>query len=889
MEALLQPGGELRTLVLTGEAGIGKSALWEAGLAAARRAGVRVLAARPDETEVSLSFSALADLLDGIRAAELGAVPAPQRIALETAILRREPAGAPPDPFAVAAGFRSALHTLSQAAPVLVAVDDFPWLDAESAQALGFAARRLRDCPVRFLLSERSGGTGSGVGKAFGPVERLRVQPLSYGAARLLLTERFGTDIPRRTLRRVVDSAGGNPLFMIELLRAGVAGPVDEELAIPDSLDDVFGPRVVALEEPVGRALLAVALGGSVRRPELLGLVDAPDLERAEELELLVDAGGVVRASHPLLAAAARRHASAADRQRLHSELAHALQDEVAAARHLALATPSADPRVAALATGAAGVAAARGAVLDARALADQALRLTPRADPTWSERLLAVAEYTRLVGDRHPALDVLDRTLQELPTANARARAELLLSEWDELDATDERLQRALDQSVGDAALRANVLATRALLLAIARVAHLAEAERTAAEAISAAVDADPQTRGRAASSLAWARIMRGLSIDDLRALADGEPGGGLIADSSIDRPAAVRHAFRGEQARALATLRQLQETADERAEAISSAVLTLQRCELALRAGDLPAAARLHDELLEWDDLGLAQWRPGRRRCEALLAALRGEPERAESIARQVLRKDGPPGFMWNMLEAHRARGIAALVGHRPETARAELCGVWEYTLREGIDDPGAFPVAADLVEALVELARLDEAKAVLDVLRERAAAQEHPWAQAAVLRCNGSLAFAEGDDLDQAEAQVTAAAARYAELGLGFDAARSWLLLGRGQRRGRRWAKARETLERAATAFAEMGAPGWLREARSELSRVGGRKPAAAGGLSSTERQVADLAAAGRSNKEIAAALHVTVHTVEKHLSRAYAKLGITSRGQLAQRLP
>jgi DNA-binding CsgD family transcriptional regulator len=83
--------------------------------------------------------------------------------------------------------------------------------------------------------------------------------------------------------------------------------------------------------------------------------------------------------------------------------------------------------------------------------------------------------------------------------------------------------------------------------------------------------------------------------------------------------------------------------------------------------------------------------------------------------------------------------------------------------------------------------------------------------------------------------------------------------------------------------------MGAPGWLREARSELSRVGGRKPAAAGGLSSTERQVADLAAAGRSNKEIAAALHVTVHTVEKHLSRAYAKLGITSRGQLAQRLP
>jgi DNA-binding CsgD family transcriptional regulator len=170
----------------------------------------------------------------------------------------------------------------------------------------------------------------------------------------------------------------------------------------------------------------------------------------------------------------------------------------------------------------------------------------------------------------------------------------------------------------------------------------------------------------------------------------------------------------------------------------------------------------------------------------------------------------------------------------------------------------------------------------------LARRAEEQEHPWGLAGTKRCRALIGFATRDKLDEAEAALAEAAAAYRELGLRFDAARSLLILGRAQRRRRKWAAARAALESAAQGFEELSASGWVEETRAELARVGGRQPTPEGALSNTERQVAALAAEGRSNKQIAAELHVTVHTVEKHLSRAYAKLGIQSRRQLPPQL-
>jgi DNA-binding NarL/FixJ family response regulator len=227
-----------------------------------------------------------------------------------------------------------------------------------------------------------------------------------------------------------------------------------------------------------------------------------------------------------------------------------------------------------------------------------------------------------------------------------------------------------------------------------------------------------------------------------------------------------------------------------------------------------------------------------------------------------------------------------MVALIAHEPGQAVEHLRPIWEHTRREGIDDPGVLPVAPELVEALVAIGELDEARDVVDRLRELSEQQEHPWGLATARRCAAVVALASGGYDEAAAAALADAAAAYEELGLRFDRARTLLALGRAQRRLKQWRGARESLEGAVAAFDELGSPGWADEARAQLARVGGRRPRQSDdGLTPSEQRVAELAADGRSNKEIARTLFVTIHTVEVHLSRTYAKLGVRSRTQLA----
>ena len=205
----------------------------------------------------------------------------------------------------------------------------------------------------------------------------------------------------------------------------------------------------------------------------------------------------------------------------------------------------------------------------------------------------------------------------------------------------------------------------------------------------------------------------------------------------------------------------------------------------------------------------------------------------------------------------------------------------------MREGVEDPGAFPVAADLVEAQAEAGRLQAANEVTERLGGLAAAQQHPWGLATAQRSAAVVALADGYD-EAAAAQLAQAAAAYRALGLGFDSARALLVLGRTQRRVKKWAAARQSLEQARWEFERLGCRGWAQAAAAELDRVSGRRAAPGGGLTPTEQRVADLVASGLSNKEVAAQLFVSVYTVEAHLSRVYAKLGIRSRTQLARAL-
>jgi DNA-binding CsgD family transcriptional regulator len=294
-----------------------------------------------------------------------------------------------------------------------------------------------------------------------------------------------------------------------------------------------------------------------------------------------------------------------------------------------------------------------------------------------------------------------------------------------------------------------------------------------------------------------------------------------------------------------------------------------------------------RLMDEWAASTDSDLLHW-PMYERCRALLAAGRGDVAEARRWGGRAEAQAAEMGVAWDRLEATRALGLAALLSKDPAEAARLFGSVWEHGEREGVLDPGAFPVAPDLVEALVELEDYEAARAVVQRLADLAGEQEHPWARLGAQRAATLIDIYSDSYTDEAGEVLESTASSYRQLGLANDSARTLLALGRAQRRGKKWGAARDVLERATAAFDTMGSPGWADDARAELERVGARRSASAGGLTATERRVAELAVDGLANKEIARVLVVTVNTVEFHLRNTYAKLGIRSRVQLAAAL-
>jgi DNA-binding CsgD family transcriptional regulator len=861
--------------------------LWLAGTDLARRHRQRVLSARPGDAETELSFAGLADLLEEIDTAGLRAVPAPQLRALDVALARAEPEEKPPESLAIAAGFLNVLRALAVRKPLLVAVDDVNWLDRASADVLVFAARRLSGSSIGFLLARRPGHS-TGLEQALRPaIERLEIGPLSLGAVRHLLAERLGLSLPRHILRRLVESTQGNPLFALELGRMlaeqGVPD-VEEELPVPDAVEDLLGTRVAGLRPPRRRLLLAVALSAGLRPSELAGFADEATIEAAVDAGLLSVDGDRLRVSHPLLAAAARKRSRVWERRRIHLELAGVVSDQESRARHLALAADAPEEELAVTVGTAAAAASARGARQEAVELAEHALRLTPPEAPTRGDRVLALAGYLEAAGELQRVTDLLTPELSSLPPGSARARAWLLLAEGGHIETVDDyrrHLERALAEAEHDPVLRARVVAKKSS--AVIAVERIKEAEAEALEVLPLARRAGPDVERLVLHALAWARSLSGRPIDDLCERFEEFPA---HMTESPDRVAGQRLIWRGELDKARVTFTRLLTVADERGEAGSYAIQRLHLCELALRAAEWEEASRLLDEWAESAE-GDFLLPPMYERCRALLAAGRGTAGEAERWATEAVARAKAMGVQFDWLEALRAGGIAALLAHEPGRARERLQAVWDHTEREGVDEPGAFPVAPDLVEVLVEAREQGTATLVTDRLRLLAEEQQHPWGLATAARCAGVIRLAGGYD-EQAAAALLQAADDYGRLGLRFDRARTLFSLGRAARRLKKWGTARDAIEQAVAAFDKIGSAGWADDARAELSRVSARKPKAAGGLTPSEERVTTLAAEGRSNKEIAAALFVTVHTVEAHLSHAYAKLGVHSRAQLARRL-
>jgi DNA-binding NarL/FixJ family response regulator/RecA/RadA recombinase len=876
-----------RTLAIVGEPGIGKTTVWSEAVARARRSETTVLVARPSESEATLAFAGLADLLAGAPEDRLAALPAPQRDALEVALLRM-PARRPPERRLVGTALLSLLRGLA-ATPggVALGVDDLQWLDAPSAAAIGFALRRLGAEPVRALLAVRSGEAERSLVAELEHDERLvRVElgPLSVAALHRILSQELGRTFPRPTLVRIGQLSDGNALYALEIARRleREDGRDLHELPVPESLQTLVAARVHALPFETRAALLRAA---ALARPDLR-LVGAAALAPAEEAGLVrIAAGDRVEFAHPLFASAVYSSTPLARRREAHRELAAAVADPDEIVRHLALACDGPDAEVAGALRDAARRARARGAPETAAELAQLALRLLPDDDVSRDELRLEVAGYLSFAGDFQRARRLLEELRGDLEPGDLLARAMLTLAEIDYW-----RKGESAALALGEEALavargplvRARCHVAIAMDAGTVDLPKAAAAARTALELLDSRTDAEPDLVSAALGARVRADLFLGEGLDveaAERALAlEGNSAAGAVDTRAVFKLGQwLRYVddFDGARAKLAAAERAAVEEGDES----SLANILLNRVALETWAGNWSEAAeltgRMNDafEQLGTDPGGLGPWL-------VYVDAHAGRPQPVQAVAAR-----GRPREPIVAAILDRCLGLVELAAGDYQAADRDLSAALAEIDRVGFREPGVWRVEGDAIEAAVGVGDLSRAEALVSLFEERAARSRIPWSLAVSARCRGLLLAARGE-LEEAAAALERADAEHERCPLPFERARTLLVQGQVLRRLKRKRQARASLEEALAIFRRLGAEAWERRAEAELARVVVRR--APNELSATELRIATLAAAGLTNKAIAAEVFVTQKAVEANLARAYRKLGIRSRAQLARAL-
>ena len=417
-----------QALVLEGEAGMGKTTLWEAGVADAAERRVLVLEARPAESETELSFACLGDLLDPVLSEVLESLPAVQRQALSRALVLEEVEGPPPNGHTVGVALLGALRGLAAERLIVVAIDDVQWLDAASTATLAYAGRRLRNEPVRILFARRTGLASSLVDELSRSLARrltiLEVGPLDAVALHRVVQDRLGAILPRPLVAEVCQASGGNPFYAIEIVRTlqrrGSGVEAGQPLPVPRSLHDLVDERLLALPVESRDFLLAAAAHAhpTVSITEAASEISASiGLAPALEAGIVELDGARIRFTHPLLAACAFEAAPPLRRRSVHARLAGLLTDPEACAWQLAASVDEPDESVAAALEAASVHARARGAPRPAALLLDRASELTPPGDPADSVRRAVDAAYLHFeAGDSPRAEAGLRDLLEQLP-----------------------------------------------------------------------------------------------------------------------------------------------------------------------------------------------------------------------------------------------------------------------------------------------------------------------------------------------------------------------------------------------------------------------------------------------------------------------------------------
>jgi DNA-binding CsgD family transcriptional regulator len=886
-----------RAVALEGDAGIGKSTLWRAAVDAARERGLRVLSARPAESERELANAGLGDLLEGVLDDVRPALTAPQRRALDVALLVEDAADRPVDQRALGVAVRSTLQLLAEDG-LVVAIDDLQWLDAASAGALGFALRRLPETNLLLVWSRRLGERRhpSPVEDAFEPdrIDRVPVGPLSVGAIQRIIQGRLEHTVARPTLLRLHEASGGNPFYALELALVlgtdrAVRDPT-EPLPVSDRLEGLVSARMQGFAGAARDALVLASAHARLTPAQLTDLgIEPSALDPALAANVIELGRGTVRFTHPLLASVLYQGLSPAERQRAHRRLAEVVDDPVARARHLALSTETPEASLAAALEDAAAAANAHGAPIAAAELAEHALRLTPAEDlGDAHRRAIAAASAHRAAGEVERARVLGSGLVSQASAGAERAEALMLLAEIESenLQQAITLLEEALREPAVPTALQASIHQQLSLLIRF--TAGLAAAEHHARAAVELAEQVDDTAlRAGAMAGLALIRFNAGKS----GALALAERAYALVADPELPQAPpeadyALAHVlvWSAHLDRARALLESLFRHWSERDERVASYALWYMAL-VELRAGRLARAA----ELAEQSRVLSVQYAhdeaepPQNLAPLALVAAERGELDRARELAEEIFRLAELHGVRLSMPAAVRA--IVDLWSGDPVAAVASFSAAEQTENAPDCTEPGMCWWRAEQVEALLELGHVEDAVARLDAWERDARRLGHDWVLAHATRCRGLVAAATGD-VERSLSLLAEAVSRHETVGDPFGRARALLALGVNRRRTRQKRAAREAIEAARAGFEELGAAGWAERAGRELGTIGGRVRIE--GLTPAERRVAELVAKGRTNSEVAATLFLAERTVATHLTRVYAKLGVRSRTELARRL-
>ncbi|HMG42101.1 MAG TPA: AAA family ATPase [Acidimicrobiales bacterium] len=879
--------GRSGALVVRGDAGIGKSALLDHAVGSATATGMRVVRGVGIESEAELPFGALHLLLYPFLD-RLDRLAGPQATAMRIAFGLAD--GPAPSRFLVGAGTLGLLAELSADEPLLCVVDDAQWLDQSSSDALLFAARRFQVDPVAMLFAARH----AAVPFAAPGVASLEVTGLPAAAAAGLLDGQApGLAAPLRD--RVLAEAGGNPLAIIELgttRRAaqdtGTFDPAEQvgPLQVTWRVQETFRTQIAGLPEATRLALEVAAADSAARLDVILRAMAAVgaspgDLEPAEQARLISLSTSGLTFRHPLIRGAAYQHAPHHRRVAVHRAFANAETDTDRRAWHLAAATTAPDEAVAAELERTAERAEARGGAMAVSAAYDRSARLS--TDPELKAvRLVKAAHAAYAAG--HPGRAERLATEAESLTGDRSVLADAVFLR------AQVRYERVSPEADGALALQAADLVPdddpgRAGLILIEAMCAAKDASdlgllRQAVEHLQRLRLPEGSDQALAnAAMIAWADVLDGRPE---RAVA---PIGQLLRRAR-EQPLEDLH-------RVVAGFSALLVADDEAAVAVMSAMVDDARAHgkltwipyaLELLAlghmlrGDLAAAQTCLGEGVPLaEELGMTTQTAVLRSIAVWLAAVHGDEDGCRSQAAAVRPKVAGrhPGsaalVTWGL-------GLLDLAAGRFDAALDQL----EDVCRGAVARDLPIRAVADLVEAAVRAGQPDRAQAPAADLERWAEHAATPTAQALALRCRALL------DDDGAEGLLAEAVERCASP---YDRARVQLLSGEWLRRRRRRTEAGTQLQAATEGFEKLGADRWAQRARTELAALGARplaRPHAADPatrLTPQELQVVRLAAAGLTNKEIAAQMYLSPRTIGHHLSNVFPKLGVSRRTELA----